>query len=214
MEDFPRLITLDGSDKLLDPSRFSYISDDTYTIEEVEEATQEVSISIPEPLKYAPNSKMFLRSFWYRLVTSGETTHDDMHIYTLASFLLQLALLDLSCSGHSASELAAAGISLSLKFFGKDEWPACLEKFCCYELQEIKPLRATLLRNQAHLDAIQLREIWRGKYAQHHYPENARHWEKNLDMFGNRCEVLLRSITTTTSSSTENEDGEHGMQVD
>ena len=68
----------------LDASRFAYISDRTYTPDEVESMTSTVVETIPEYLKDAPNAKMFLRSFWYRAVTSTLLSAGEMHVYAVA----------------------------------------------------------------------------------------------------------------------------------
>lgn len=39
---------------------------------------------VPEHLKRSPNTKMFLRTFWYRATRTGVLSADEMHVYTLA----------------------------------------------------------------------------------------------------------------------------------
>ena len=46
---------------------------------------------VPEHLKASPNTKMFLRSFWYRATLKQVVTADEMHIYTLARWVLRSA---------------------------------------------------------------------------------------------------------------------------
>ena len=72
--------------KLLDPSKFAYISDRTYTPEQVEQMTAVVQQFTSDDLRTAPNAKMFLRSYWYRSVQAGTTSGEEMHIYTLARY--------------------------------------------------------------------------------------------------------------------------------
>ena len=72
--------------KALDPSKFAYISDRTYTAQEVEQMTAVVQRFTSADLRTAPNAKMFLRSYWYRSVQAGTMCGDEMHIYTLARF--------------------------------------------------------------------------------------------------------------------------------
>lgn len=72
--------------KALDPSKFAYISDRTYTAQEVEDMTAVVHSFTSAALRTAPNAKMFLRSYWYRSVQAGTMCDDEMHIYTLARF--------------------------------------------------------------------------------------------------------------------------------
>ncbi len=45
---------------------------------------QVVAGAVPSHIKTSPSSKMFLRSFWYRGVSSDLVDKDEMHIYTLA----------------------------------------------------------------------------------------------------------------------------------
>lgn len=137
MGDARKPTALDDQDKKLDPQNFAYISDDTYTVEEVEAQTQVGAASsgggaalaacaawlrpaavgsvigsrhasawgtaadaarhrallqvivglVPERLKKAPNTKMFLRSFWYRATLKEVVLADEMHIYTLARWV-------------------------------------------------------------------------------------------------------------------------------
>ena len=42
---------------------------------------------VPERLKRCPNTKMFLRSFWYRATLKGLVNAAAMHIYTLARWV-------------------------------------------------------------------------------------------------------------------------------
>lgn len=72
------------NDKDLDPQRFAYISDRTYTPAEVEELTSVVHRETPAHVRTAPNAKMFLRSFWYRGVMTGIVSSEEMHLYTVA----------------------------------------------------------------------------------------------------------------------------------
>lgn len=81
-------IRLSEQDKNLDPARFAFISDRTYTVEEVEQATRTVAESVPDEIRDAPNGKMFLRSFWYRGVAALITEPEEMHIYTVARCVL------------------------------------------------------------------------------------------------------------------------------
>lgn len=68
----------------MDPARFSYISDQAYTAQQVQEMTAVVQKTTTEALRTCPNAKMFLRSFWYRSVQMGIISQEEMHIYTLA----------------------------------------------------------------------------------------------------------------------------------
>lgn len=72
------------AEKLLDPQRFAYISDRTYTPDEVEELSLHIDRETPDLVRAAPNAKMFLRSFWYRAVTEQLLDSEEMHLYTIA----------------------------------------------------------------------------------------------------------------------------------
>lgn len=77
-------LRLTDQDISLDAHRFAYISDRTYTPDEVESMTNTVAETTPEHVKDAPNAKMFLRSLWYRAVMSTLLSADEMHVYTVA----------------------------------------------------------------------------------------------------------------------------------
>eukprot|EP00887_Chlorella_sp_A99_P007648 scaffold20.g7648.t1 len=169
--------------KSMDPQRFAYISDDTYTAEEVEECTQLIAALVPAHLKAAPNAKMFLRSFWYRATLKEVVSGEEMHIYTLASFLLQLSLVDLASSAYPASLRAAAALSLALAYFGKPEWPAALRGFGSYEAAELGPCRMRLAELQAITPTSQLRPLWRQAHESHGYDEFKPQWDRCLRIF-------------------------------
>jgi cyclin A len=126
---------------------------------------------------------MFLRSFWYRATLRQVVHADEMHIYTLASFLLQLALLDLECSGHAPSLMAAAALSVSLEAFDKESWPAALQQFGSYLPSDLAAAKARLVELQATQAAEQLRPIWRGMHEQHSYPEYDAEWSRVVLIF-------------------------------
>lgn len=77
------------------------------------------------------------------------------------SFLLQLALLDLECSGHAPSLLAAAALSVSLEAFDKESWPAALQQFGSYLPADLAAAKARLVE----LQASQVRGSWAGQRA-------------------------------------------------
>lgn len=69
------------------------------------------------------------------------------------SFLLQLSLLDLPCSGYTASLRAAAALSAALAHYGLPEWPAQLQAFGSYTLEEIVPCRQVRRQSMAPHDS-------------------------------------------------------------
>ena len=86
-------VRLNDQDVNLDAQRFAYISDRTYTSEEVESMTRTVASTTPEVVKDAPNAKMFLRSLWYRAIMSTLLSADEMHVYTVARSVLLLLMI-------------------------------------------------------------------------------------------------------------------------
>lgn len=220
---------LEAKEKVLDPKRFSHISDDAYTPEEVEAFTkvcstmcyplnsitriyivdvmteasptqprifapdpclQAVIEVLPSSLKKAPISKMFLRSFWYRVTLYEIATCDEMHIYTLASFLLQLSLLDLECSRYPGSLVAAGALSLALKTFNKPIWPTELQQFGSYELADVQPCMQQVAEVQATQQASQLRRMWRANYESNAYEDYKAEWKWVYRAFTSPCQLV------------------------
>lgn len=77
-------VKLTDQDVNLDPQRFAYMCDRTYTSDQVESETKVVADTTEEHVKDAPNAKMFLRSLWYRAIMSTLLSADEMHVYTVA----------------------------------------------------------------------------------------------------------------------------------
>ncbi len=69
--------------------------------------------------------------------------------FCCCSFLLELSLLDLACSGYTASKLAASALSVALAVFGKPEWPAALQQFGSYTGEDLAACKASLRQLQA-----------------------------------------------------------------
>ena len=89
---------LPGSKSTLDPERFAFISDGTFSPEQVEQKTAELQGRIMPELRAAPTAKLFLRTFWYRLLQGELASSEEMHLYTVAR-----------CSfGHQLTAPAAA----------------------------------------------------------------------------------------------------------
>jgi len=102
------------ADKDLDPARFAYISDRTYSAAEVEEVTAVVQAGTPACMRSAPTAKMFLRSFWYRSVVAGLLTPEEMHIYTVARCAPGCIRPPLLCRPACAGSVSAAPLHASL----------------------------------------------------------------------------------------------------
>jgi hypothetical protein len=195
----------DGADDKggeLDPSRFSHISDAAYSPQDVVDATARLVAALPARLRNgAPNAKMFLRSFWYRAVAGGALSDaspsgpasseggsnggggDKMHVYTLASFFLQLALLDQEGSEVAPSAAAAGALSLALEVFSSSpsspapsHWPACLQRYSGIAPSAVELQRERLRRCQHGTAAPHLRAVWATRHEAHGYPEFSREW--------------------------------------
>ena len=202
----------DDGDKELDPARFSHISDRAYSPQDVVDATARLVAALPAQLRTgAPNAKMFLRSFWYRAVAGGALASsssappsesgggDKMHVYTLASFFLQLSLLDQESSEVAPSAAAAGALSLALEVFSSSPpsrpssssppvpsdarsscWPACLQRYSGIDAAAVALQRERLRRVQRESGAPHLRAVWASRHEHHGYPEFAAEWELAL----------------------------------
>lgn len=125
------------------------------------------------------------------------------------SFLLQLALLNLECSGHAPSLMAAAALSAALEVFGKPAWPLALQQFGSYLESDLAPVRARLVLLQATQAAEQLRPIWRSMHEQHSYPEYDAQWKRAVLIFScasrahlGPAAALVPAASTSSSDST------------
>lgn len=183
-------------ENLLEAKNYSYISDNIYKPEEVEEMTNEVSSAISLALKKAANSKMFLRSLWFRATNRNVAASDEMHIYILASFLVKISLLDLSCSGFAPSLVSAAAMSLALSFFGKPAWPTALRSFVAYTHADLEPARERLANAQAFSIASNLRSAWSRIYTENSSlsEQYAEQWRRAHQLFIFPSPVLLEII--------------------
>ena len=199
-------LRLTEQDISLDANRFAYISDRTYTPDEVESMTSTVAERTPEHVKDAPNAKMFLRSLWYRAIMSTLLSADEMHIYTVArcalllalprnssiphlllgrsflvmccSFFLQLSLLDLPCAAYLPSMVAAASLSNALELFNKESWPQMLQQYSAYRTKEVQSCKDRLKEVQATFAAEHLRRKWCSQHENHGYEEYNEAWAK------------------------------------
>jgi hypothetical protein len=134
---------------------------------------------------------MHLRSLWFRAVSqNGLIKPQEMYVYTLASFLLQLSLLDLPCCAYAPSHLAAAALSLAMTAFNKPAWPRALESYGSYTLEVLDPLRRKLAAIQGALTASQLRRCWKITYiAPDENHPNA--WKKAVAVFNCPSSILM-----------------------
>ena len=108
----------------------------------------------------------------------------------MASFLLQLSLLDLSCCGYAPSQLAAAALSLSMTAFNKPAWPRVLETYGSYTLAGLEPLRYKLAAIQEDLTASQLRRCWKMTYTSQDV-EHSDAWKQAMAVFDCPSDTLL-----------------------
>ncbi|CAL5228946.1 g12177 [Coccomyxa viridis] len=192
----------------LAPDRFAYISDSTYTEAQVVEMTATIQDCTTDDLRTSPNSKMFLRSFWYRLVQASAVSSEEMHIYTLSSFFLQLTLLDLECSMLPASLLAAASLANSLEVYGKDVWPAIVQQYSAYTLADLARARQQIKAVQEVAPAGHIRSLWRKHHEAHGYDAYQQEWQRALSLVASPCPTPAYlpssdSLGSATSSQTE-----------
>ena len=152
---------------------------------------QIVSSIIPAKIQHAANSKMFLRSFWFCTTARGVAAPDEMHIYTLAAFLLQLGLLELQCSALPHSMLAASALSLALMFFEKATWLSALRSFGAYSLADLAPCRQLLAAAQAAQGGHNLRVKWNAQYMKHDYSNFQDEWRAVLALMAQPCDAFV-----------------------
>ncbi|KAG7673371.1 putative Cyclin-A1-1 [Nannochloris sp. 'desiccata'] len=203
MRDFrPTSSAIAPSESSLEASRFAHISANTYTSEQVEEMTRAVSTLVPSSLNEYPNAKMHLRSLWFRAASqNGLITPREMHVYSLASFLLQLSLLDLPCCACAPSHLAAAALSLSMTAFNKPAWPRALEAYGSYTFSELEPLRHKLAAIQADLTASQLRRCWNITYGAQDI-EHTDAWKQAMAVFDCPSSTLVSILGQNNAKAT------------
>lgn len=189
-------------DDPLDPARFAHVAARTYTPSAVADATAAVVDASPPALAAAPNAKMFLRAFWYRALAAGGVKGggEAMHVYTLASFFLSLALLDASWAATPASLAAGGALALALEVTGEaagvDErtdapvlWPAALQAASGHTPGAVAAQAAALKALQASTPAPHLRRVWAAHHAGHGYAEFSAQWDAVLGMMAEAGEV-------------------------
>jgi len=127
--------------------------------------------------------------------TSNSTDGGEkMHVYTLASFFLQLSLLDQESAEVVPSAAAAGALSLALEIYSPSSssdadtdapspsasssacWPACLQRYSGIAADAVALQRQRLRRVQREYQAPHLRSVWASRHEQHGYPEFSREW--------------------------------------
>lgn len=196
VDNYRHQMTISDEDyaSLLDPVRYANVSDGAGTSEQVVEATEKVGKIIPEAMLKSPNAKMYLRCLWFRLMKTGLLSSNEMHIYILASFLLELSNQELKTSGIPHSMLAAAAMSISLQKFTSDPWPVQLQAFGSYSLECLKAPRMLFALLQRHLPCHNLRRIWNGYYKDHAYEECSQQWDDVLGMMSEPSDAILKML--------------------
>jgi cyclin A len=196
VDNYRHQMTISDEDyaSLLDPVRYANVSDGAGTVEQVIEATEKVGKVIPESMLKSPNAKMYLRCLWFRLMKTGLLTSNEMHIYILASFLLELSNQELKTSGVPHSMLAAAAMSISLQKFTSDPWPVQLQAFGSYSLECLKAPRMLFALLQKHLPCHNLRRIWNGYYKDHAYEECSQQWDDVLSMMSQPSDDIFKLL--------------------
>lgn len=181
-------ISQDQHKCLLEPARFAAVCDGAATENEVVATTEFLNGIVPSDMKEAPNAKMYLRCLWYTISKTGigGCTSEDMHIYVLAAFLLELGQIEVNFSTFSHSSLAGAAISLSLEYYGKNPWPLELLAFSSYSRECLSEQRKLLAKSQAMCSSINIRNIWYGFYQNHLYHEKKDDWDRALSIMTRR----------------------------
>lgn len=173
---------------ITEPIRFATVCDGAATETEVREMSIHINSIIPEAILKSPNAKMYLRCLWYTISKNNIAGcgSDDMHIYVLSAFLLELGMVDHHFSVFNHSAAAAAAISLSLEFYGKDPWPMQLLAFSSYTIDCLQQQRQLLARCQALASCIDIRNMWCSFYRNHLYHEKRSDWDKSLAIMTRR----------------------------
>jgi hypothetical protein len=181
-------VSQDQIECLIEASRFATVCDGAASEGEVINMTDFIKSITPDEILKAPNAKMYLRCLWYTISKNkiGGCSSDDMHIYVLSAFLLELGLVDFGFSVFNHSACAAAAISLALEFYGKDPWPIELLAFSSYTVDCLRQQRQLLARSQALSSCIDIRNIWTGFYRNHLYHDKKSCWDKSLAIMTRR----------------------------
>ena len=189
---------------LLRPSRYSDVCDGAATEQEVIQTTKALAEIIPHDMRHSPNAKMYLRCLWYTISKSriNGCTQEDMHLYVLASFLLEIGQLSHKFSEYSHSSMAAAAISLSLEFYQKEPWPMQMRAFSSYSMECLSEQRKILAKQQAVMRAPNLRIIWHGFYKNHLYQDRIVEWDRTLDVMAGRNGEFISIAFGPTSDIT------------
>lgn len=192
---------------LMEPARYAHVCDGAATEAGVVAMTKELDGIISKSMREAPNAKMYLRCLWYTISKTGISgcTAEDMHIYVLAAFLLELGQTDLAFSTFSHSSLAGASMSLALEFYGKDPWPVSLLAFSSYTRECLIEQRKVIARAQVLALASNVRDIWYRFYVNHLYHDRRVEWDRLLAVVahrgGNFVEMAFGADTATRLAS-------------
>eukprot|EP00890_Picochlorum_soloecismus_P002071 jgi/Picsp_1/2865/NSC_01090-R1_protein len=114
---------------------FCFITDNTYTREEVLETEKELLKALEFDLTQ-PTTKTFLRR--YIKAASGEIPLDVMFEF-LVSYLAELTLMDYSMLNYLPSQVAASCVLLGLFLMGKPRWSTTLMHYSSYVPKDLKP---------------------------------------------------------------------------
>lgn len=113
---------------------FCFITDNTYTREEVLETEKELLKALEFDLTQ-PTTKTFLRR--YIKAASGEIPLDVMFEF-LVSYLAELTLMDYSMLNYLPSQVAASCVLLGLFLMGKPRWSTTLMHYSSYVPKDLK----------------------------------------------------------------------------
>lgn len=119
-----------------------------------------------------------------------------MHLYTLASFFLQLGLLHLPVARFSPSQQAAAALSLSFSLFNRAGWPLQMQACGSYQEDDLVECILALMEAQTIRNADKLRRMWVSVYQGHGYQNCMEEWNFVLSIFGQSGHLNIRFSKT------------------
>lgn len=135
---------------------FVYITDNAYTKLEL----RRMEVAILKALDFTlgrPSSLHFLK----RNSKAGEV---DGLAYTLAKYLMELAIIEYDMAHYAPSLLSAAALCLSMKILYNMPWTTTLVHYSKYEEKDLKPLMGKLARIALKAETQKLQAI-RQKFA-------------------------------------------------
>lgn len=147
---------------------FVYISDKAYTREQILECEKLILNTLGFHLTL-PTTYNFLARF-----LKAAVMHLDRQVSLLASYVVELALVDAGMLKHSYSTIAAASVYVAMKATGKgDAYPKALARHSTYSLEEVLPCAAQLVELMSKAPTNSLGAVYK-KYSSSKFAEVAK----------------------------------------